>query len=1100
MRTATVRRWGFAALLAALSLAALPTASAQVVTTSGLRGLVTDDTGAPLPGANVVAVHTPSGTRFGVATRADGYYNLTNLRVGGPYTVTVSFVGFQPFEAEGIQLALGQEQELSVRLVPATLGDGVTVTAEASSVINPGRTGAESNFSRETLDRLPTLNRSVSDITRLTPQNTGFNSFGGRNNLYNNVSVDGSVFNNVFGLASEVGGQTNQQPIALDAVEQISVSVAPYDVRQGSFTGAGINVVTRAGTNDFTGSVYNYYRNENLVSGTIDGDELAATRFSERQTGFSIGGPIVANRAFFFLNAELRDRVDPGATFRAQTSPTDTGVDVAEVAQSDLDAIAAYLNGIGYDPGSTGVYDRGNGGNSVTARLDANLSDQHRVNVRFNFLDSFRDVQPSNSGLPSGTSRSNSISAVPFSFTDYTINNDVYSAVAQLNSTFGARTSNQFTIGYTALRDSRSSGSEPFPFVDIFNGAGRPYTAFGFEQFTPNNVLDTDIFQVSNSTSLFLGDHTVTFGTSNEFFSFSNGFTPQFYGRYQFASTQAFLDHVNAADPTAAGVPQPTSYVLTYSAVPGVDVPLAEVSAAQLGLYVQDEYRVMPNLRVTAGLRVDAPVFTSDLESNSRLDGLEFAGGEAVDTGRLPGFRPLWSPRLGFNYDVLNDRTYQVRGGTGIFTGRIPFVWISNQASNNGLLFGTTSVSGDGSTLLCQPGTSVANGDCDPITFSPDVTAFIPDSPSAPSSITVNATAEDFRFPQIWRTNLAVDARLPGDVIATLEGIYTKDLNAVFHRDANLVEATATLGGADNRPLYPSSRRIHSFVNNAIVLDNTSQGYQWQVTGDLQKTFTAGPLDGLYTRFAYTRSVARDLTSSPSAIAFTAWSSNQVVTGPNESQLGFSAFDRPHYLLGVASYRLDYLGLAGTTLSLTYTGGSGNNFSYAYNGDLNNDGIRGNDLLYVPADASEIALVPNGASDTRTPAEIWAQLDAFIEQDPYLSTRRGEYAERGGARTPWVNRVDLGLRQEVAVPVGGGRTTRLELSFDVANIGNLINSSWGLVRTPVNATPITVVSRDANNVPQLTFGSATSVQTESFRTDTGLNSRWQALFGVRLSI
>lgn len=1114
MSSAIQRVLALAALFVAV--VAVP-ASAQVVTTSAISGLVSDAAGEPLPGANVVAVHVPSGTTYGVATRVDGRFNLPNLRVGGPYTVTASFVGYQAQQVTDLMLALGQELDLTFQLLDASLGGEIVVTADANRLINADRTGAETNVSRSQIERLPTLRRSISDFTRLTPQTTGFNSFGGRNNLYNNLSIDGSLFNNVFGLSSEVGGQTGQQPISLDAVEQISVAVAPYDVRQGSFTGAGINVVTRSGTNEYTGAIYNYYRNQDLVSGTVDGEEVSATRFSERQTGLSIGGPLLRNKAFFFFNGELRDRVDPGATFRPRTAPTETGVDVAEVDQSDLDAIRSLLQSrYDYDPGLTGIYDRDNSGNTATARFDLNLSDQHRLNVRFNYLDSFRDVQPSNSGVQTGT-RINNQTAVPFSFTDYTINNDVYSAVAQLNSTIGTGVSNQFTIGYTALRDSRSSGSEPFPFVDILSGTtGRPYTTFGYEQFTPNNVLDTDVFQLTNNTSLYLGDHTVTLGTSNEFYSFANGFTPQFYGRYQFASLEDFLAHAGAADPTAAGVPQPLNYTLTYSAVPGVDVPLAEVSAAQLGLYAQDEWRVRPNFRLTAGLRVDAPVFTSEPETNPTVAALTFAEGETVDTGRLPGFSPLFSPRLGFNYDVLNNREYQLRGGTGIFTGKIPFVWISNQASNNGLLFGTTSVSRSSSapntTPLCQPGTSVDAGNCDQIVFDGDVTAFIPETPSAPSSVLINATAEDFTFPQVWRTNLAVDAQLPGGFVGTLEGIYTKDVNAVFHRDANLVAPAGAFDGADERPFFPAavggSNRINSNVTNAVVLDNTNQGYQYLLTADLQKTFSSGTLGGLFARLAYTRTVSRDLTSSPSAIALNAFQGNQIVQGPNAPDLGYSLYDQPHRILGVGSYRLDYLGLAGTTVSLTYVGGSGANYSYTYSGDLNGDGTRGNDLLYIPASQDEIVIAP-ASGDTRTADQIWAALDAFIEQDPYLSEHRGEYAERGGARTPWVNQVDLGLRQEFSVPVGGGRRTRLEVSFDIANFGNFLSSEWGLIRTPTSNSPITfrdyVVERNASGdvtsvTPRFTFGSASSSPTESFRVDTGLASRWQALFGVKLGL
>lgn len=1105
------QRWLLA--LVALVIASVAPASAQVVTTSSIAGIVTTADGEPLPGANVVAVHGPSGTTFGAASRIDGRFNLANLRVGGPYTVTASFAGFRPTQITGVQLSLGQEFDLTIVLEEADLGGEVVVTADATRIINPDRTGAETNFNRDQIESLPTVNRSISDITRLVPQSTGFNSFAGRNNLYNNISIDGSVFNNVFGLASEVGGQTRQQPISLEAVEQIAVSVAPYDVRQGSFTGAGINLITRAGTNEYNGSIYSYFRNQDLVSNSIAGETTEVDRFSERQSGLTIGGPIIQDKAFFFLSGELRDRIDPGATFRAAMTPGETGVDVATpVLQSDLDAIRnALVNGFGYDPGTTGIYDLDNGGTNLTARFDYNINSRHRLNVRFNYLDSFRDTPTSNSNSVDRL-RTNGPTSVPFSNINYIINNDVYSGIAQLNSTLGDNIANQFTIGYTALRDSRSSNSDPFPLVDILNGAGSSYTAFGYEQFTPNNLLDTDIYQIANNTSLFMGDHIVTFGTSNEIYGFRNGFTPQFYGYYRFASVQDFLDHVNAPNPAASGVPQPIRYQQTYSAVPGVAVPYAEIDAAQVGLFVQDEWRAMPNLRLTAGLRVDAPIFFSDLPANPSIAGLTYNGGEVLDVSKLPGFAPLWSPRLGFNYDVLDNKQYQLRGGTGIFTGKIPFVWVSNQASNNGVLFGSTFVTGNGTSPLCFPGTGGSGQPaCDPITFSGDVTEFVPANAAAPASVTINVTDEDFKFPQVWRSNIAFDAELPGGFIGTLEGIYTKDLNAVFHRDANLVDPIGTYAGPDNRPYFPSSsgaRRINNggngvpVINNAIVLDNTSDGYQYLLTADLQKTFDAGALDGLFARLAYTRSVSRDLTSSPSAIAFTAWSSNQTIAGPNVSELGYSSFDQPHRILGLAAYRLNYLGLAGTSLSLTYTGGSGFNYSYVYNGDMNSDGINGNDLIYIPASQSEIAISP-ASGDTRTVDQIWAALDAFIAQDPYLSEHRGQYAERGAARTPWQNRFDLGIRQELAVPVGGGRKTRLELSLDVVNIGNLFNSDWGVAEIATATNPITYRGTTTTNgavTPQFTFGSASSSPTESFSTNTGLDSRWQALFGVKLGI
>ncbi len=1086
-------------------------AFAQVVTTSAISGKVTDANGEGLPGVNVVAVHVPSGTNYGVATRLDGRYNLQGLRPGGPYTLTLSYIGFRTEQITGVELSLGQDLTIDVTLQEASLQAGeVEVVSDRSGVINPDRTGAQTNISREQIERLPTVNRSISDFTRLNPQSTGFNSFAGRNNLYNNISIDGSVFNNVFGLSSEVGGQTRAQPISLDAVEQISVDIAPYDVRQGSFTGAGINVVTRSGTNLFRASAYSYIKNEGLVSEKVAGDDVTPVDFSERQSGLSVSGAIIPSKLFFFVNGEYRRRVDPGATFRPRTSAGDTGADVAAVDRAVLEQIASAVQSkYGYNPGSFDPYDLDSGSENLTAKLDWNVSPKHRASLRFNYLNSNRDVPVSNSSSIGG--RQNSQNTVPFSSANYVINNDVISLIGQVNSTFGNRYANQFTAGYTALRDSRGTGSpSAFPLIDILQpGGSNTLTALGYEPFTANNVLDTDVFQISNNFSAFLGRHTVTVGTSNEFYSFSNGFTPWWNGYYQFRSAEDFLAHINAPNPAAPGVPQPREFRIQYSLTGGV--PFAEVSAAQVGFYVQDEWRALPNVKLTAGLRVDMPIFTSDLATNDAVAALSFNGGEKLDTGKLPDTVPLWSPRLGFNWDVMNNRQLQVRGGTGIFTGKIPFVWVSNQASNSGLTLGETRVSAPSSQannsgyVLCAPGTGgTGQPACRQITFDPNRETYLPDNPTAPPTVLINTTADDFKFPQVWRTNVAADVRLPFDFVATLEGIYSKDLNAVFHRDANLKDAVGTFAGVDDRPRFSgssSANRINSSVTNAIVLDNTSKGYQYLLTGQLEKTFTAGPLDGLFTRFSYTTGEAKDLTSSTSAIAATAYFNNQIYTNPNDPVLGYSAYDQRHRVVGVGAYRLETLGFSGTTVSVIWTGGSGANYSYTYGGDMNGDGISGNDLIYIPRDASEIRLV-KASSDPRTIEQIYADLDAYIAQDPYLSENRGSYAERGGARAPWVNRIDVGLKQEFFFRAGG-RRTGLELSFDLINIGNLLNSDWGVVERPITTSPLSAAGNVTENgqiFPTFRFDQRSGAAlAETFTPDVDLSSRWQAQFGLKLT-
>ncbi len=510
----------------------------------------------------------------------------------------------------------------------------------------------------------------------------------------------------------------------------------------------------------------------------------------------------------------------------------------------------------------------------------------------------------------------------------------------------------------------------------------------------------------------------------------------------------------------------------------------------------------MPSSRIKLnfGLRVDMPIYTKDLPANPTIAALTFANGEKVDVSKLPDATPLWSPRLGFNWDVQGDRTLQVRGGIGIFTGKIPFVWLSNQASNNGILFGSTSLTGNGTTPLRDPATGQN------IVFNPNRNTYVPANPTVPATVLINATAKDFKFPQVWRNNIAVDTQLPWGLIGTVEGIYSKDLNAVFHRNANFEAAVGNFAGADNRPRYAGNNagvRINDNVTNAIILDNTSEGYQYSLTGELRKQFQHGSVN-----LAYTYSKSRDLTSSISAIAATSWSGNQILRSPNDPVLASSLNDQRHRIVGSGSYRLNFLGLAGTAFSAIYVGGPQGNiggflnpsFSYTYAGDMNGDLISGNDLMYIPRDASEIVLEPTGTSDTRTPAQIWQQLDAFIAQDDYLSKHRGEYAERGGARSPWAHRLDLGIKQEFYLGSGSKRNA-LEVSFDLVNFLNLINSDWGVLKTTFTTQPVSFRRYDATaNRPVFSFPLVSGAPlTKTFQSDATNNSRWQALFGLRYS-
>ncbi len=1063
---------------------------AHGVTTASISGLITDEKGEGLPGATVVAVHTPSGTQYATSTLANGRFNFPSVRIGGPYVITTTYVGYQEQKREGINLSLGQNFTADFKLASGNVQlEEVVVSGTKDPVLNADRTGAATNVSNEQITRLPTLNRSLEDYTRLTPQSNGSN-FGGRNDLYNNISIDGSLFNNAFGLSSRPGGQTNSQPISLDAIEEIQINLAPYDVRQGGFTGAGINAVTRSGTNNFQGSVYTFLKNQRFIGERVGDITQANPNFSYNQTGLRLGGPIIKNKLFFFVSGEIERREDPIGSFVANrpegpnaTPPPGRGSNTANVNASDLNDLRNFLiTNYNYNPGSYELYGMETYSDKILTRIDWNINNNHKLSFRYNYLKSFRDVPTSNSFSTGG--RQNSANSLPFSNSNYLINNNLNSFITELNSSFGNKFSNNLILGYTGFRDFRESRGAIFPLVDIENGNGQTITTFGYEPFTPNNQLDQDVFQLSDNFTIYAGKHVLTVGTSNEYYKFANGFTPNFYGRFRFSTFSDFYASANSQldeDPNT-NLSNASQYELTYSAVPGVAVPLAELEVAQLGFYAQDEWSVRNNLKITGGVRIDVPFYPIQLQRNDSIEQLTFAGGERIDVSRYPDAKLLWSPRVGFNWDVKGDRTTQVRGGTGIFTGRIPFVWLSNQASNNGVLFG--------SEFRNNPNNRP---------FSPDPRQYIPQNPSLPGTVLINATADDFRFPQVFRTNLAVDQQLPWGLVGTLEAIYTKDINAVFHRNANL-EAPAGVVEGDGRPQFPGTdagRRINDFVTNAIILDNTNQGYQLNLTAQLQKTFG----NGLFASLAYNYQDARDLSSSTSAIANTAFSNNQIVGSPNDAVLSYSSYLLRHRIVGAASYRKEYAKFLGTTVSLVYVARSGNPLSYVYGNDLNSDGAFGNDLIYVPRSRDEIVLVPAGNTDTRTPDQIWQQLNSFIEQDEYLSSRRGQYAERNGAFTPWSARLDFRILQDFFVNVAGKRNT-IQLSLDVQNLGNLLNRNWGIVQQVSRNQVLSFAGYEGvDNTGRPTFSfpfnSGTNPLTETFRNDTDLISRWQAQFGIR---
>ncbi len=1072
-------------------------AMGQGVTTSAIYGLVTDDAGETLPGASIVATHEPTGTVYTTLSRADGRYNLPNLRVGGPYSVKVSFIGFADFIRKDIQLTLGQDYLLNVKIFErANALEEVVITGTQDKLFNSSRTGARETITRTQIDRLPTINRSLQDYTKLTPSANG-NSFGGRSSSYNNVTVDGALFNNSFGLSGTLGGQTNSQPISLDAIEQIQVDIAPFDIRQGFFTGAGVNTVTKSGTNQIKGTVYTYFRTPGLLGKEAGVFEVQRPDFKYHTEGLSIGGPIIKNKLFFFVSAEQERLEEPATALTAEkTGQTGGSGNISQAKATDLDALKDFLiTNYSYNPGDYEGYNYRTQSDKLTTKIDWNINKNNTLSAKYFYLKSSRNLPASNSGAIGGN-RQPSLTGLPFNGSGYTINNDFNIGIVELNTRIGSKFANKMSFGYTALRDLRSSQAQGlFPLVDIGNGTGQTLTTFGYEPFTAFNQLNTDTWQFTNDFTIYAGKHEIVIGTSNQLNEFKNGFAPTYYGNYHFANLQDFYDSANN------GTANAIRYQLRYSALPDGSFPFARIKAYTFSLYAQDKFQVNTNLKLSLGLRADLSSFPITLDKNDDLANLTFRDGLKIDVSKMPDAKILWSPRLGFNWDARGDQTTQVRGGAGIFTGQVPFVWLSNQASNNGVQFGSVDIN-QGSDPMLTP----------QLAFNPDVDANRPAGALPNTSYNVAVTDKNFKYPQIFRANLAVDQKLPWDLVATLEGAYTKDINAVYHQNINLPSTGTALAGSDNRLRFDATK-IHSGmggatlqnpnISDAILMKNTNEGFSYFITAQLQKSFTSG----LFASIAYTYSKSKSVNDGGS-IAQSIWRDRPVSGDPNAEELGYSNFYQPNRVIAYLSYRKEYAKRYATSIGLTFESATAGNYSFTYRNDLNADGLSNNDLMYIPKDINDIVLVPDAGSDTRTNAQIWAQLDAFIKQDPYLSKNRGKIAERGAGLLPYFNTVNLNLSQDFMMMVKGSKNT-LRLTADIFNLGNMLNSNWGLfkqsavgARQPLSFKGMITDPLSPNvGKPSFSFpyasGSSLTPISQSYTVNTAQISRWQLQIGLR---
>jgi hypothetical protein len=1042
-----------ALILAALAALVVPAshAAAQGVTTGSVSGVVLDAQKRPVAGAEVVAIHLPSGTTYQTVTRADGRFVMPGMRVGGPYSVIVSpatgTASFQPQTRDSVTVNLGGATDLNFS-VQSVVSEEITVLGTSDPVFNSQRTGAATTISRDQLAMLPTIGGRLNDMTRLTPQSGGGLSFGGADSRLNNITVDGAVFNNGFGLRNSPGDTSGVAPISLAAIEQVQVSLAPYDVRQGNFVGASVNTVTRSGGNMFSGSLYHTWRDEAVVGTKAKTATVNPGTFNFRNTGGWVSGPIWKNRTFFFANYENEAFTQPGTTFRANLGSEPVGGSVTRVKASDLDALSAFLNqNFGYDPGGYEGYDFSTPAKRYLLKIDHNLNDNNKLVLRYTQLDSYTDQLVSNSTSLGGGNRRGTTNGLNFKNSNYTILENIRSATAEWNSVIGTTMANNLIIGFTSQDESRGNANDPlFPFVDIFDG-NSVYTSFGFEPFSPNNELRYKTYQLQNNFTKFGTKHQLMFGFTAEIYRSENVFNSGAQSVYTYNSLEDFYTDAQGylANPNRTTSPVTLRrFDVRYNNIPGQEKPVQPLEVFYTGAYAQDEWRARDNLTITAGLRFDVPIFGDTGFSNANADNLTWRdeAGNAVqyDTGALPPANILWSPRVGFNWDIAGQRRTQLRGGSGIFTGRPAYVWISNQVGNTGVLTGTDF---NRTNTTARP-------------FNPDPDAYKPtDVTGAPAaSYNLELIDHDFKFPQQWRSNVAVDHRLPGGWTSTVEFIYNRDVNGIFYINANLPAAQTAYTGADTRQRWTNNRINNAAgnqVSSNVVLKNQNIGRSWNIAGTLEKKFDGG----FWLKTAYSYGEAKN-TVDPGSIGTGSWQSNQILNDPNNAPLAFSANSPGHRYFAVASYNRDFFGFGATTLSVFWESRTIGNASYTFSADANGDGGFTNDLLYIPRDQSEMNFAQfSSGGVTYTPAQQAQAWDAYIQQDPYLKSRRGQYAQRNAFFLPMVHRADFSLSQDIGVSLGG-RRHRLQLRWDVDNLTNLISSDWGVSQRLVsNGRPLT---------------------------------------------
>ena len=1093
-------------LIAAFAAMLMSVAAIAQVTTSALGGRVVDANGEPVIGAAVVATHEPSGTVYGVVTNNDGRYAINGMRAGGPYKVEISCLGYQTLAYTDVNLQLAETSALNGTLKEDSemLGEAMVIAAPASK-FSAQKMGSATNISSREIASIPTVSRSLTDVTRLSPYGGNGMSFAGADGRTANFTVDGANFNNNFGLSSNLPGGGN--PISIDAIEEMQVVISPYDVRQTNFIGGGVNAITKSGTNTFKGSAYVYHRNENMRGNMVAGQEVSGARDKDRSTtyGFTLGGPIIKNKLFFFVNAEYSTIPTVVNRWRGTNTLDADGNGVANpdayisrVPNSVLEEVSNFVKErYGYDTGSWTNYPATESNMKLLARIDWNINDAHKLAVRYNYTLN-QGWNSTNGSSMDGGSRSGfsrfSQYGMAYANSLYSMDNLVSTVSLDLNSRLSENLSNQFLATFSKLDDMRGTNSEDFPFIDIRNddgGSVLPYIALGYELFTWNNGVHNTHISIKDDLTYYHGNHKITGGVNYEYQMADNSYMRNGTGYYRYKSLEDFM--------TGAA---PEVVCLTYG-YDGEANPAARVRFHKAGIYAQDEWSVSEQFKLTAGVRFDGLFFDNqDIMRNNDIYDLTYVvdGQERhIDTGKWPSAAITVSPRVGFSWDVLGNNSLKVRGGTGLFSGRLPLVFFTNMPTNSGMVQYQAKLNGDGKNGGVKTDMSQFAGG---ILKREELLAKLlemgypntisPEDGTTPAEI--SAVDPKFKMPQVWKTSLAVDYNFPTSFpfSVSAEGIYNKTVNGVVLRDWSVksTEGFARFNGVDNRPIYENYQQTDAKGNNlpsAYVLENTSRGYGYSGTF----TVKMSPAQGLNLMAAYTHTVSKELTGMPGSNASSVLNYIGTVNGPNDPGLHNSEYVTPDRVVASISHS----DKSNNHFSLIYEAWRGGyNYTYMTANDMNGDGYN-YDLIYIPTDEQ----VANNEFRFVSEDDAKRFMD-YVHADKYLSKNQGKYAESYSVYSPWVHRVDFSYKHDFKIKAGNSANT-LQLNVDIKNILNLFNSNWGVSKYMNPALGegriLKYEGYDKDGYATFSTHSAVNPDTQVWNKSIGIGQCWYASVGIK---